>query len=387
MGGAKFCSFGNHHVRQAGFSLIEMAIVLVIITTVLTLGLGTLTTLFSSSNYAETRKRQERIKDALIAYVGANKRLPCPAKGNPDDNLATSDTSGAEERDAAGVCLAPFGIVPYTALGLGREIVEDGWQNFFSYQVTGSSSNCLPPTYNTTDINWANSNCFGAGKSGGLIVTLETPPSPASPVTTTGVVAVIISHGANGLGAWTRQGTQNASSPLKLPLCEEAHNAGVTSLSGCADTTNMMFYKGERDGNDDVVAYLTRDDIIQPLAKQGAILSASAKIQQDFDRLATEVIMQKMLSHPGSCTTTIGSFSPANRSDLLDNLDPWGSSYQYQIIEQPTDYFPICICTTKDIPATKVGSTLVKVSNNSIVVADFTTTPVACRTPNPTSHH
>lgn len=350
-----------------GFSLIEMAIVLVIITTVLTLGLGTLTTVFSSANYAETRKRQDRIKDALIAYLGANKRLPCPALGNPDGNLATNDVTGAEARDPVTlVCAAPFGIVPYATLGLGREVAEDGWQNFFSYQVMGSSSNCAnnPPTTYTTDINWTNASCFGAGKTGGLwvydgglksddtLLPLAVYNNSTTPTDSRAVV-VLVSHGPNGLGAWTRQGTQNSFPPGAL--CEEKLNADRAALaSGCnlpvpspappptidVPSITNTFIAGGREGNDDVVAYLTRDDLIQPLAKQGAMLSAPAQqMTEDKYKIISEITVSS------DCVPTVTSPSSV--------LDPWGKPYTVTVAGTS---FPVTI--SGGTPTTSVSITL-----------------------------
>lgn len=65
----------NTYVR--GFTLIELSVVVVIVAMFLTLGLAALSSQLTSASYAETKKRQTLIKDALTAYLGANKRFPC----------------------------------------------------------------------------------------------------------------------------------------------------------------------------------------------------------------------------------------------------------------------------------------------------------------------
>ena len=62
-----------------GFSLVEMAIVLAIITLLLGGLLPTLSAQRGSQHISETRKQLEEIQQALVGYAIANGRLPCPA--------------------------------------------------------------------------------------------------------------------------------------------------------------------------------------------------------------------------------------------------------------------------------------------------------------------
>lgn len=335
--------------RNDGFSLIELSIVLVIIMSVLTLGMGALNSLMTSSAYSETRARQARIKDALVAYYGAHKRLPCPAWGSSTSPASGSSDMRGIERQTSGVCdvdsLAPapappagFGVVPYTTLGLGRDVAEDGWGNLMSYQVyVGSSSNCTPPSAYTTDINWTASTCFGAGKPGGLWVYdgglgSAGPPlegraiySSVPPIIDSRAVVVIVSHGKNGFGAWTRQGTQNVLPPVSS--CEERMNADRQVPGSSCTLPNpavpgTTFIIGERPENDDVVAYLTADDVIQRLAKQGDILSATAQANADLRAILDDVKGQAV------ALTSSTSLPPAFTLPHGISTDPWGRLYR-----------------------------------------------------------
>ena len=133
-----------------GFTLVEMAVVVVIIAALLTLGLGALNAQLSSASYTTTKQRQAAIKDALIAYLGSNKRLPCPY----------APTAGTAITGLAPVACPPFGIVPFATLGIAREVAQDGWGNFFSYEVFAQATPVCPGG----GIDWGNGNCFGAGK-------------------------------------------------------------------------------------------------------------------------------------------------------------------------------------------------------------------------------
>ena len=288
--------------RRGGFTLVEMAVVVVIIAALLTLGLGALNAQLSSASYTTTKQRQSAIKDALIAYLGANNSLPCPAAG-------AAATGSALTPSATPPACPSFGIVPFNDLRIAREVAQDGWGNFFSYQVYAQPA---PVVCSGVGIDWGNSNCFGAGKiNAGFTVNDGTVSAPT--LLAANVVAVVISHGPNGLGAWGAQGTRNAAPTT----CEEFNNAvGIPSPPppGCTLTPNA-FYKGERQDRDDVVAYLIAADAIQQLVKQGTINSAKAQVNIDLQTLYEQGIAINTLP-PSLCRTTPASF-----------LDPWGYPY------------------------------------------------------------
>jgi type II secretory pathway pseudopilin PulG len=297
--------------RSRGFSLIEIAVVVAIMMTLLTLGLGLMNAQVNSSAVTVTKKRQEAIKDALIAYLGANKRLPCPY-------VPTSGTTVTGQAPAP--ACAGIGIVPFATLGLGRDIAEDGWGNFFSYRVYADAPT---PTCPGPGWDWSNSDCFGEGKDGSnpsktaLTINDGTVASPTSLFGQgVAVVAVVISHGANGLGAWAAQGTRNAAATT----CEEAHNTfNLTAPSGCTLTANT-FYRGEQEGNDDVVAYLTAGEALQTLVKQGAIKSAAAQVSEDLQQLFENAVDAKLKK----CSSSL--YQPPFPSSPLD---PWGEPYNF----------------------------------------------------------
>src|SRR3954453_23379304 len=117
---------------RAGFTLVEMAVVVLIAAILLTAGLSMVKARLEAAQLEVTQKKQEAIKQALIAYLGRYKRLPCP-----DNNL-----DGREDRDPAAPynCGLPgvpqnFGGVPYIDLSLERAAALDGWENYMRYVV------------------------------------------------------------------------------------------------------------------------------------------------------------------------------------------------------------------------------------------------------------
>ena len=97
--------------RARGFSLVEIAVGLVI------LGLsaaGLVAVIGQQSEHrrlVETRASLSAARDALLAYVAANGRLPCPA---------TAGSAGQESRVAPGSaqCTQTAGLLPAVTLGL-----------------------------------------------------------------------------------------------------------------------------------------------------------------------------------------------------------------------------------------------------------------------------
>ena len=103
-------------METKGFSLIEMAIVLIIISTLFTGTLPLLRFHYESKQLRTTEKTMRAIKDALYGYVVRYKRLPC----------ADTNDDGIEN------CPAVQGTLPWMEVGAGR---FDAWGNIFKYAI------------------------------------------------------------------------------------------------------------------------------------------------------------------------------------------------------------------------------------------------------------
>lgn len=164
--------------RNNGFTLVEMAIVLVIVGLLIAGLLLPLSVQRDLRDYGETRRELSELKEALIGYAlshtagDGNPYLPCP------------DTSGdgAENRGVGGGCTNQAGNVPWVVLGLGQ---TDSWNNNYQYRVTA--------TYSSNVIG------FTLIPSGDNVIVSTVGAGSAN--VATAIPAVIVSKGKNGAGS------------------------------------------------------------------------------------------------------------------------------------------------------------------------------------------
>jgi len=108
---------------QQGFTLLEMAVVMVVLGLLLGGILIPLSTQMEKLDRDKTQNVLEEVQEALIGYAMANGRLPCP------------DTDGDGIIDMAGTCTNVQGTIPWVDLGVGK---NDAWGQTLTYRVTGS---------------------------------------------------------------------------------------------------------------------------------------------------------------------------------------------------------------------------------------------------------
>ena len=162
-------------VRRAsgrGFTLIEMAIVVVIIGLLLSGSLLAVSPVIQGSKISDTNARLDRLEQALTVYVIQNACLPCPAdvslassSGNAgwahgsDYYGLTNPTAGQRHACATtSTCAAVQGAVPWNTLGISEADITDAWGNRIEYAVTAARTGTsqmvrtLPSTYPAGDM-------------------------------------------------------------------------------------------------------------------------------------------------------------------------------------------------------------------------------------------
>lgn len=128
-----------------GFTLIEMAIVLVIIGLVVSGGLITVTPIIENTKVSDTKSKLDRIEDALTLYAIRHGCLPCPATPNDASTAATAGQAiddavylsgcadnACAQRDGQAV---ESGVVPWRNLELSEADITDGFGNRVSYVI------------------------------------------------------------------------------------------------------------------------------------------------------------------------------------------------------------------------------------------------------------
>ena len=198
--------------HNAGFTLIELAISIFVITLLLGAILVPLATQVEQRQVSETQKSLDDAKEALIGFAVANSYLPCP------------DTTGDGVSDPAtpGVCPSAEGFFPWVTLNTGR---QDAWGNHLRYRVSPEFTNV--PSNPCT----ASDGRIGLCKTGNI--TVSTRDSVKNIATLAGSVPVVIlSHGKNGYGATSSDGAVRPVPPaINVDETLNADPPGTTFLS------------------------------------------------------------------------------------------------------------------------------------------------------------
>lgn len=178
--------------RHQGFTLIELAIVLIIVTLLIG-GLAVpLSAQIQARRIAETRKTLDAAQEAIVGFamthpgsLAPNRRLPCP----------DTDGDGRENLDiAANSCQSNAGWLPWVNLGVGA---QDAWGNRLRYSVlTKFATEGFRASSTPADP---------------LVVCTAASCSTTAPDVAADVVYVLVSHGPNGWGARNLSGSTLAA--------------------------------------------------------------------------------------------------------------------------------------------------------------------------------
>mgnify|MGYP003134993167 CR=1 FL=1 len=218
---------------QAGFTVIELSIVLIISGLMITMLLGSYKVYMNNQAYYTTRDHLERVDSALNTYRGDEGEYPCPSDPTlPSDHdlygkalkecdvcvnnttrpLLDADNPSAglsnvicvqTTRDADGDSVDDFiliGGLPFSTLadlyfledGFREYMGQDGYYNQFTYAVSANMAADHPLDY---PVNRALGAVTVVDENN---VDLSDPPSTSH--------YVVISHGLNGMGAYTLEG-------------------------------------------------------------------------------------------------------------------------------------------------------------------------------------
>jgi len=142
---------------SSGFSLVEMSVVLVIVAVLIGGIIPAVTAQLETKGINTAKQEISDIKEALLGFVVAYRRFPCPA---------TVNSSGAESfnpvpsdvRDG-GNCTNKHGFVPAVSLGLrgnmnSDTLLLDPWGNPYRYSISNTNSTSTTCTSVTVPTTW-----------------------------------------------------------------------------------------------------------------------------------------------------------------------------------------------------------------------------------------
>lgn len=163
-----------------GFSLIEVAIVLLVLALLLGSLLPALSIQVEQSERKKAHETLNQAREALIGFAMTNGRLICPdCRDNTGGCASVTANDGQEDRvNTPEVCATAIGNLPWVDLGVPE---KDPWDSRYTYQVTTAFADDPPPSFTLAD----NGNITVKDAAGGADIAQNIP-------------AIIISHGSNG---------------------------------------------------------------------------------------------------------------------------------------------------------------------------------------------
>lgn len=170
--------------RALGFTLIEMAVALVVFALLLGSILVPLATQVEQRKISDTRKALEEIREALLGFAIINGRLPCP---DTDDDPAAAGY-GLEEANCSAAPVAE-GYLPWKTLGVSE---RDAW----GLQRTSPGSPRIGDWRYRVDRNFAVAFSLSTG-FGADALTVRNSAGTALTSTTERPVAIFFSAGPN----------------------------------------------------------------------------------------------------------------------------------------------------------------------------------------------
>jgi prepilin-type N-terminal cleavage/methylation domain-containing protein len=253
--------WGGNMKKSKGFTLVEMAVTLLIIGLLMGGLMMGLTAQVDQRRYNDSQKALEDIKDALIGYAIQHGHLPCPDR--TAGGGATANDGAEDFVVATGVCATQAGNIPWATLGVSD---LDAWGHRFHYAVTKAYSDRAPATVFTQS-------------SVGILRVCQTTIAPAgtcpNPDVASALPAVVLSFGPNGKGAITSTGAliPSATGPNATPPAtnsDEYVNFNANAITSVIFVSRPKSAVGGALGEfDDQVAWLSSPTLIAKMAAAG----------------------------------------------------------------------------------------------------------------------
>jgi len=246
---------GRSHEYESGFSLIELAMVLFIISLVVGGLLVPMATQLEARQRNEALTQLEQIREALYGFAILYGRLPCYTT----ENDPTAVAYGEEDATCNPAGLTEDGKLPWKTLGLAsgqdpwgapRTTTTDSWNGYWRYRVdlnyfSAFTLTTTPHTTSTIDIKALN---VSASNAGSPVLDFLTSSSERP-------VALVYSTGANLVADGENASYETAASTYE--------GGSVSNLDRDGD--------GDEDEFDDLLIWITRPPLLSKMVAAGRL--------------------------------------------------------------------------------------------------------------------
>lgn len=225
---------------QKGYTLIELAIVLVIVGILATPAIVLYQQNKIKNDYDKTGNAIAEATSAIGDFRAAYGRYPCPAPANvsPDNPLYGLENCAAAvsvASDRSGMGNIVIGSLPFKSMSLQEKEIYDAYGFRLTYAVTE---------------NLASSATFNAANGG--ITILDTSATPVSIITPADSGHfIVLSHGRNGVGAFSKNGV------LSTPC------VGNVAEAGNCDNDNKFYIGSLNTQYDDRAGYYSSESLAE----------------------------------------------------------------------------------------------------------------------------
>jgi prepilin-type N-terminal cleavage/methylation domain-containing protein len=254
--------------RHSGFTLLELSVVLLVLSLMMGGVFAALTQKARVEQQAELERRMDVIEQAVMAYYKRenNYGLPCPTV---DQNVSFNNSAfgigddthwcGKVTYNSSGTVI---GNVPTKTLGIPDEYTLDPWGNRFVYAIT--------PQFGYIGAGDSNRGLYlyhihSSALSGFDKMTIL--DETKNPITDQAIL-VILSHGPDGFGAYTRDGQVKAAYSKNSHQMTNCHcdNDGIPT-GATKEFVKRNYYTNTDDNEDnfdDTLRYYTRESFPLP---------------------------------------------------------------------------------------------------------------------------
>ncbi len=214
---------------QTGFTLIELAIVLVIIGVLVGSFIGTIGSRIDTTRRAEAIAQLDEIKQVILGYAYSSApgstSLPCP---DCDVACAGGTANDGDEDRVGGNCVRSEGNLPWLTLGMAR---SDVWNTRYHYWVDTNFANQATP--------------FGLMSTGTGVIRTRVPDGVGGmtvKMVANNAAMVVFTYGKNTYGGISADGVVRPAIPAGN--IDEAENADgdksfLSREPSGADATNL----------------------------------------------------------------------------------------------------------------------------------------------------